>query len=241
MPGYQSIDLYVPTRGRPRNIRRLLNSIRNTAQRPERLTVYFYVDNDDPATILAARELKSESVRFLCAPQKPLVGMYNTLRECSSSDILWSGGDDIVFRTPGWDVIIDEEFAAVPDGILLVYGDDCLGHEKLATHPFVSRRATDILGYFYPECDGISLTDIWLHPVYMLLGRLHYRPDLVTDHLHWLRHLAEYDDTYAAQHEQNFPQVRAAMLRHSAKLYEDIRKLADAMEPVDGDAPRNTG
>ena len=45
------LSLIVPTRGRPDQLRRLLDSIKDTAARPDSLELVLVVDEDDPASV----------------------------------------------------------------------------------------------------------------------------------------------------------------------------------------------
>ncbi len=234
-----TFDLFIPTRQRPRNVHRLLESIEDTAAHPEAITAYFYVDDDDdvmPSYMDGIREAHPAiKMRFAVGPRIVLSQMYTGMAAASTGDILWSGGDDIVFRTPGWDTMIAEEFEKVPDRILLVYGNDCLQEHRLATHPFISRTGMDVLGYFYPATGEIAVTDLWLHHAYETIGRLCYRPDIITEHMHWLRvdaegnRLAEYDAVYANQYERNFPEVMATLQTYQDLLVRGIKDLARAI------------
>lgn len=242
------LDLFVPTRARPLNVDRLLASIEETAARPERVRCFFRVDSDDTATQEASESLRARHpkvrVQFIVGERVPLAWMYTQMAKMTDGDILWSGGDDIVFRTPGWDDEIVSEFNQVPDRILLVYGNDCLQEHRLATHPFISRKSFDVLGYFFPNTGQISVTDLWLHEAYRAIGRLKYRPDIVTEHMHWLRrdkegnHLAEYDLTYAGQYEKNMPEVMATLQSHQDYLFQGMNALARAIGSASVITPR---
>lgn len=233
-----TFDLLVPTRARPRNVHRLLESIENTAAAPDAITVYFYVDDDDELTqqhIDGIRKAHSEiPMHFAVGPRIVLSQMYTGMANESKGEILWSGGDDIVFRTPEWDRLVAEEFADFPDRILLVYGNDCLQQHRLATHPFISRQGLDVLGYFYPNTGDIAVTDLWLHHAYEVIGRLRYCPDIITEHMHWLRRdadgnrLAKYDAVYAQQYEKNFPEVMATLQSYQDRLVAGINALLAA-------------
>ena len=197
-----------------------------------------YIDEDDSETQEAIDGLRKDfpDLRILCCcgTKVLLAQTYNILYMHSGASIMFSGADDIVFRTQGWDDEIRREFASVPDQILLVYGDDCLQREKLCTHPFISRRAAEVCGYFYPNIEGVSLTDIWLFLMYKNIDRLKYRADMVIEHMHWTRNLASYDETYAQQHEGNLPYVMAATQQYVDVLTRDTRRLGRQLGDSDG-------
>ncbi len=241
-----TFDLLVPTRGRPANMHRLVESVAVTAAHPERICFWFYIDTDDAPSAESIPALRAEfgqvRIEGIRSPRVPLTTCYNILQEYAGDGILWSGGDDIVFRTPGWDELVEAEFLTRPDHLLLVYGDDCLQHENLATHPFISRAGVNLLGYFCPETpEGVNLTDIWLHRLYGTVGRLVYRPDVITEHMHWLRKLADYDDTYKREYETNFPHVLATLEKHTPRLVRDAHRLRAAILRFTGDPHADAG
>lgn len=224
-----TIDLFVPTRARPSNLARLLDSIIDTARDLANIAVYLYVDEDDLATQEAIPGLRRSHqglfLRAVCAARIPLAQTYNVLWQLTTGEIIWSGADDIVFESAGWDDVVRGEFAIVPDRAVLVYGDDGLQHENLCTHPFFSRVAVNAIGHVYPNTGDVSLTDIWVHFIYRYVNRLRYREDVKTDHWHFLRGKAQYDATYAMQFERNFPRVEAALRIHERQLQRDVLAL----------------
>lgn len=225
-----TFNLFVPTRGRPANVGRLLASIRTTAAHPDRLNVSFYVDDDDAAMLPAIQGYKAEyadlGVQFAVGPRVLLSDCYNALfAKTEFGDILWSGGDDIIFRTEGWDQVVADRFALAEDEILLVYGDDYLQHERLATHPFLSRTGVSVVGYFFPVIDGLSPTDIWVHRMYEAVGRLVYEPGVVTEHMHPFRNKAPMDQTYQDQFAHNLKHVMDCANQHYGDTLRDAAKL----------------
>lgn len=229
-PRNLTFNLFVPTRGRPNNVDRLLRSLRDTTADAKSLNVCFYVDADDDKTQALIAQYKQEyndlGARFAVGPRITLSDCYNALfAHTEFGDILWSGGDDIVFQTQGWDDLVRAEFEKFPDKILLVYGDDCYQHERIATHPFMSRTGCAVVGYFFPVIDGLSPTDIWVHRMYEAIGRLKYLPGLVTEHMHPFRHKAPMDQTYLDQFGHNLQYVMDCANRNYGLTMRDAAKL----------------
>ncbi len=232
-----NIALLVPTRGRPENAVRMLRSARDMSNAPDRLSAWLYIDEDDERSRKAVAKIKGAvqfPVHVACGPRAPLWRLYNVLADAAAKDgatWLWSGGDDIVFASGGWDDTVRQAGGALRDGICCLYGDDGFQHERLCTHPFLSARAHNVLGRYYPPTGEVSLTDIWLHVAFSTIRRLVYLPQVLTDHRHFLRNLAPYDETYAGQFEGNYPRVWAAMRQHADLLGSDIKKLGLACDP----------
>ena len=118
------------------------------------------------------------------------------------------GNDDIEFKTPGWDAMIEAEFAKYPDQILLCGGDDGFTHGKAIPHPFVSRKWCEIQGFFSaPYFESDYGTDTWNEDIARMIGRRVYLPELLIYHHHPCFGTGPKDRTYKERivrgYEQN--------------------------------------
>lgn len=201
-----SISILCPTRGRPTSVARLLSSIRRTAV-SDTVEVIFYVDDDDPDLEITV-DLIQDDVRSIAriGPRCTLSSCWNRCWDEASGDIAMQCGDDIRFRTPGWDAQIEAAFSRWPDRILLVHGDDGFQHERTATHGFLHRRWVQTVGEFVPGIFASDWADTWLTEVADRLGRRLYLPTVVTEHLHPAAGKAQWDRTH-----------RERLARHSAE------------------------
>jgi len=189
------ISICCPTRARPSNMRRLVESAQGLASGP--VEVVFYVDLDDPDSIATAVELgMSGTVRHVAGERITLSDMWNVAAENASGEILMMCGDDVVFRTPEWDKRVEEGFEAVPDRVALVYGNDLIQHERLATHPFIHRNWYNAVGYLVPYGFSCDWCDMWLNEVAIELGRRVYLPDVITEHVHPVMGKVRMDDNH---------------------------------------------
>lgn len=206
---------------------RLVKSIRSTAADP--VEVVFYVDMDDPVSWQTAAEL--DVVMVSSDPPIVLSDMWNRCANAAQGEVLMQCGDDIVFRTPGWDRAVMAAFEAVPDRIVLVHGDDRLQGFRLATHPFLHRRWVDTVGYLVPPGFSCDWTDVWLHEVAQALGRRVYLPGVVTEHMHPVAGKGPMDQTHRDRMERGARDNVAAL--YTARVGEreaDIAKLRAQME-----------
>lgn len=175
------ISVLCPTRGRPDNMRRLVESARETAIYDDQVEFIFYVDNDDPASAHMANEL---GVDAIMGDRIVLSEMWNHCWRAATHDIFMQCGDDIIFRSDGWDVRVVEAFHSIPDKIALVHGRDGFQDANLATHGFLHRNWTDAVGYFVPPYFSSDYNDLWLTEVADTLGRRVYLEDVYTEHMH---------------------------------------------------------
>lgn len=179
------ISLLCPTRGRPTGVREFAESALGTAAGA--VEIVFVADSDDAEGASAIRLLDREHphVTSVIVDERLVLSEYwNLAAAIASGSILGHMGDDIRFRTPGWDQAVRGAFAHFPDRIAFVYGDDGNQHEALGTHGFLSREWVSTVGYFVPPYFSSDMNDLWLHEVAGALNRRVYLPEVVTDHLH---------------------------------------------------------
>jgi hypothetical protein len=184
------ISVLVPTRKRPDGMHRLIDSLRATSfNLPE---ILCYIDDDDSSYGV----LDFPEVRFIVGERMIFSDMWNKCAEISNGEILMMAADDMVFRTPDWDVMIEEEYAKSPDKILMVHGDDLgFGRDKFGVFPTIHRRWVDAVGSFCPPGYSADYCDTHLNDVANAIDRRRFLP-YVTEHLHVALGKASWDDTY---------------------------------------------
>jgi glycosyl transferase/beta-hydroxylase protein BlmF len=189
----------MPTRGRPDNIVRLIRSIEETVDDVNAIELIVRFDNDDDQTINLMVGLESKIlIKPICLPRpKVLSQAWNEAWYCASGDIFMLCGDDIIFRTNGWDTRVRLEFDKYHDKILVVYGRDGIQNELLATHSFVHRNWTDAIGYFTPH-GYMYYNDVWIHNLGKKVSRLVYMDDVFIEHMHHSVGKSVNDDVYCA-------------------------------------------
>jgi hypothetical protein len=111
------ISILCPTRGRPDNVVRKVQSILSTASEPNLVEILFYVDLDDytfPNEIL-----EFSNVKKVVGPRMWLSILQNVLYAQASGEIIMYSGDDVVFESNNWDKMVRNEFSASEYKILL--------------------------------------------------------------------------------------------------------------------------
>lgn len=185
------IAVLVPSRGRPDRLTAMLESIRTTAtETPGLVTI---VDADDP-TLEGYRALGlGESLVVL--PER--VGFTRSLNAIAEMlwdevDILGAFGDDVLFRTRGWDDRVRETLST--PGI--AYGDDLIHGVNHPSAVFMSSAIAKALGWLaMPGTRHQWADDAWKR-LGQELGCLRYMPDVVLEHLHPAVNKAPFDATY---------------------------------------------
>lgn len=215
-----SVSLLCPTRRRPASARRFFDSALDAASGP--VEVVWYVDDDDEPP---------ETGTLVQGPRIALSDCWNRCAEVASGDILGLMGDDIVFRTPGWDGLVVEAFETVPDRILYVHGRDGIHDGALGTHGFLHRRWVEAVGRFGPSGFSCDWIDTWLTDVADALGRRCYLPALYTEHLHPAVGKAPADDTHRERMERGqHDDVASLYLQRQSERTREVQVLRTLME-----------
>ena len=160
--------------------------------------------------------------------------MWNRCQEIATGEIFMHCGDDIRFRTPNWDTEVRVTFESFEDKIALVYGDDGIRKDDLATHGFIHKNWIDTIGYFLPPYFSSDMNDYWLTDVAKGIDRL-IKIDILTEHLHPSAGKHEWDQTHherLARGERD--NVRELFIELRPKKLEDIQKLKTFIEENNG-------
>ena len=228
------ISVLVPTRGRPHNMRRMVDSGRATCG--DRVEYVFYIDDDDTPSRDMAITLHNEGgdVFWTHGPRGTL-NLSQLWNECyaiadESSMIMQHSCDETIYRTDHWDIKVREAFDEWPDKIGLVYGRDGIHDQNLATHGFITRRWVDAVGYFVPPYFSSDYNDLWLMEVAGMINRRHFLPDVFAEHMHPAVGKGPLDQTHQdrlARHSQdNVDQLWNQLFN---ERQQDAQKLLEAI------------
>lgn len=239
----KTIAILTPTRARPGRLDTFVNSVYATASNPERVWMYNYIDEDDPRTKAYedyARRQHDNSTNLLGESQSVSIS-WNVIAQFATShlerpaDILIMGNDDLVYKTDGWDNIIEEETKKFPDDIYCMYMEDLINGEEHCAFPIVSKKWYTTLGYFTPGVFNFGYNDTWVFDIAKKIGRTHFIPNAVNEHMHFTAGKSGMDDTY----NRNRTQERGNLYEKDKVIFEDTEKdrQADAdklMEVING-------
>ena len=191
----QMISLLIPTRDRPSNVRRAVDSVKNTVSQPDLVEILFYVDLDDDTF---PTEVLGENVRVVRGPRMWLSVLQNILYANAFGEILMYSADDVVYETQAWDEKVRDMINSEKDKLVLVYGNDSATHgENIAIHGFLHRNWIEATGTWVASGRGVPY-DLWHTEVARKLGRLRYLNDVKFSHIHYRQGegQAELDETY---------------------------------------------
>jgi len=218
------ISVILATRERPHNIERLWKSVLdNTTTVVE---FVFAVDSDDQATAETLKKLDTGKmvIKTRSGPRDYVPLRINeSLQDCTG-DVVALWGDDLVVRTQDWNLHIEEAIRTWADGVGLVYCRDDRHNEELCTHPFISRRFVDTLGYAAYDRFFHYYVDTWLHDIAKRINRLHYLPEVFIQHLHCDRKQAPVDNVYLGNYPY-FKKDQETFAKDEARRQSDSDKL----------------
>jgi hypothetical protein len=229
------ISLLVPTRQRRENFIRFYESALETATNPKNIEVVGYVDEDDDSY----DRLELPQLTLVHGPRVVLSEAWNKCWDNATGEIFGHMGDDIVFRTKGWDVDVTEAIKARPGYIAFVWCNDVSPESQrheFGTHGFVHKNWTNITNRFVPPYFASDYNDTWFNDVARILNVTTYIHHQITEHMHYSLGKSEIDqntqdrlDRHAATHPEeiyNRPEMQAERQAEVEKLREFINAQA---------------
>lgn len=205
----KNLALIVPSRGRPDNIRELLQSLSDCESRH---TDLFVVLDEDDETRFGYYDLPAAWFSILIYPREGK-GMAKPLNRAASflkDDYEYFAfmGDDHRPRTQGWDSYLIDALDELGTG--LVYGNDLHQGEGLPTAVAMTADIVRALnGMVPPNMIHLYLDDFWLK-LGKDLDSIKYLKDVVIEHCHPVWGTAPSDAGYQ---EVNAPEVYSADAR----------------------------
>jgi len=233
------------TRGRPWNVERLHAAIQDTAERPDLVDLWCYVDDDDPEGIEKYRATEVPAV-WATGPRMRLARTWNHIAQLVMDlgkpyTHLLAWGDDVVPETPGWDRLFAEAGARTGPGFY--YGRDGIWdyrewpdhpeHLVLPTATAITVDAYRALGYVSPPGLVHLCIDLCWRDVAMAAGALHYLPEIMIRHYHRIAGAPD-DQTYRDANDdiaqKNTDSLAHSSWRMSPRFDRDAEKLRGAVD-----------
>ena len=223
-----SIFTIVPSRGRPDRAALMSEAYHSTKRLPD-TDLLFVLDPDD-VQLPAYRK----AVKCFVLPER--VGYTASLNHVAAplwdddDLILGAFGDDVLFRTAGWDERVRESL--VSPGI--AFGDDLVHGKNHPTAVWMSARIARALGWLaLPFTSHQWADDAWKQ-IGQRTGLLRFLPDVVVEHMHPGVGKAEWDDTYRgvfeAERARNDFNGFEAWREHY--LEDDLSKISLALDEL---------
>ena len=192
--------ILTPTRQRPGRLDNFIRSVHDLAELKNRVYTYNYIDSDDPR-IKAYDEYSNKQPKnnYNCVGEPQSVSKsWNVLAKVAiddGADVLIMGNDDLLYRTQGWDVILEKEIEKYPDQIYCMWFEDLINGSNHCAFPIVLRLWYETLGYFTPGIFNFGYNDTWNFDIAKRIGRTHFIPNVVNEHLHFTTGKSAADET----------------------------------------------
>jgi hypothetical protein len=193
-----TLGILLPTRGRPANLERFVNAVKDTA---DDWHLYLRLDNDDPE-IAAYDEVIDHYDPRISIVYGERVGFGPSLNELAAradrDEMTHLGmfGDDVLPETPRWDSWLVD---ALGGSLGIAYGDDGLRDKHnpdLPTHYITQTEVYRRLGYLAPPTIRHLFLDNVARDVGRFLGNFVFVPVKIR-HLHpWAEGEHLHDQTY---------------------------------------------
>jgi len=187
----EGISLLIPTLNRPANMERFAMSVNNTSKFPEEIELLFGIHEEDTESIKKSGELKSRckiKIRHEIINRYPdkkinLSFLWNQLYAKASNPIVGYFGDDVIFWTPGWDEEVRKEFLT-DKAIMVCTNDVHVQKGKQATLFFTHKCVHNHFSLYLDERFRRWFMDTYWDAIFRTAKKLHYREDIVCEHLH---------------------------------------------------------
>jgi len=244
----------VPSRGRPEAARELMQTFKDTCTAETQLVIV--IDDDDPRAdeypygrSMRPNTSMVEALNVACwemqfHDNEKVVGEHARLRKSAAAEFNWPRrptwpwaaergafavgfmGDDHRPRTKGWDQLYLDALRELGTGI--VYGNDLLQGERLATQVAMTTDIVRALGFMAPPVLRHMYVDNYWIDLGRMAGCLRYLPDVVVEHMHPLAGKAEWTEGHIRVNaEASYSADRIAYMRYRAEqgLSRDVAKV----------------
>lgn len=201
------ISLLVPSRGREKNITKLIDNVCGTVSNLDNIEILLKLDEDN---LYKLDSRYNWFVKSFISKQSPYLNRdyYNFLANEAKGDYLFSIGDDVKFLTKDWDLLLLEKIETylfyLPDRIAYISVNEVDSQAKHPCFPLITKEAFQVLGeYHCPQLLSWG-SDRILWEIYSGVGRILHIPEISIKHLSYHDGSAPFDETAKSMKERFF-------------------------------------
>ena len=237
------ISILTPTRQRPHRLSEFIMSVYQHTEEKDRVEMLMYVDADDPTKdqymdffVHCQTEFQDFlRIHFIFGAPKSVSKSWNELYIRSVGDIIIMGNDDMIYRTPSWDRMVELESNKFEDDIYCMWMDDRAHQENHCAFPIVSRKWCETLGYFTPGVFHFGYNDTWVFDLAKRIDRCRYLGGVIGEHMHFAFSKSSFDETSARNRTEgsNYYKLDKVIFESPEmiqKRIEDAEKLKKVMK-----------
>lgn len=153
------IALLCPSRGRPQQFKRMVESALKTASRE--LQIYLCVSPQDHYNYKEVCKDYWHLLKVMIAPAAmPTAHKWNLMAQEMEADLYMIAADDMIFTTPCWDEVLHSHYDRL-DNKIHVYALRDSRDELGTPHPIISREYRDKMGFLIPPIFTHWTIDTW--------------------------------------------------------------------------------
>lgn len=185
------IALLCPTRARPEQCKRMIESVdRTKSGRVDIFVAMSDVDASSPAYKPVIESNRAGSDIYMYPDGCPTVFKWNTLAEKAMGEgmpdnrphkLFMLASDDIVFSTPLWDKALLDHYNSLENKIHVYHLRDSRSEDG-TPHPIVTREWIEAIGYFLPPLFMHWFVDTWTVEIAMHCGAFTHMKDYLLIH-----------------------------------------------------------
>lgn len=156
-----TLALLCPTRGRPEQCKRMIDSARATADKY--VNIFIGISERD-AEIYNLHSGRYATVLNMYQPDFPTCHKWNMLAaevlKNPYNKLFMLAADDMIFETPGWDKALLDHYNALENKIHVYALQDSRDPDG-TPHPIITREYIEAMGYFLPPIFLHWYVDSW--------------------------------------------------------------------------------
>jgi len=240
--------LMVPSKNRPESIERLIRSAIETASYPNRIGFFVLIRKSDKATQEVLLKLQQEyscKITTLFEDTKKEINLSRFWNEMYKEakiqkyELFGFYGDDVEFRSNGWDSLVCTEFKRKKELPLMVRTNDNY-QKEVAVLFWTNKVFHDIIGFYLPEQYKWVAMDEYLYKIASKSDSYIYLEHIDTYHHAAILGRSEQDDTFKEKRKDGAIKVRNDLQlfqtsEEQEKIQEAIRKVKNYIKFIRGD------
>jgi len=189
------ISILCPTRNRPEQLAEMMRSASKMSLKPNSIEFCLYIDLDDSSY---DELVLPDNVTVIRGPRMWLSMMYNALLTAAKGEYFFWSGDDVDFKTYGWDEELRIAMNKFSSKLGVVHVNDmAISYpQKYATIGMVHRNWVLAFGYIFTPHLRDNGIDFWISNVSNQINRRTYLPEVKVEHKQYRQGKVSIDKTY---------------------------------------------
>ena len=182
------ICVCIPSRGRPEFLERLIKSAFENSADTNNVIVKYYLNDDDEQLKTYEKILtklpKKYNVEYEIGPDQNTVLSWNMIAESTVADYYMLAGDELQFKTKGWDQKIFDTRQQFPDGVYCISTNDGRPNRvslKKCVQPIVTKEWAQALGFHWSPMFWHWQVDMYTGQLAKSIDRFIFLDDVIIE------------------------------------------------------------